>query len=182
MKKFFLSLSVTLVFAAYASSQNFSNTFLNPTSVIAVQSNPITTPEISGSGSPKQTRGANPGPASQPQPKQKPITLPLPTPSPTPTPRGLYKDGTYTGNVADAFYGNVQVQVAIANGKISNVIFLNYPQDRGRSVAINTQAMPFLKAEAIQAQNATVDIVSGATATSEAFRQSLASALVLARS
>ncbi|HSX40662.1 MAG TPA: FMN-binding protein [Candidatus Saccharimonadales bacterium] len=88
-----------------------------------------------------------------------------------------YKDGTYTGDVTDAYYGNVQVQVAIVNGKISDVIFLQYPNDARTSQVINAQAMPLLKSEAIQAQSANVDIVSGASQTSQAFQQSLASAL-----
>ncbi len=88
-----------------------------------------------------------------------------------------YKDGTYTGDVTDAFYGNVQVQTTVSGGKIIDVAFLQYPNDRSTSVAINSQAMPYLKQEAIQAQSAQVDIVSGATQTSNAFIQSLGSAL-----
>lgn len=88
-----------------------------------------------------------------------------------------YKDGQYVGDVADAFYGNVQVQASIKGGKITNITFLQYPNDRERSIAINSQAMPYLKQEAIAAQTANVDIISGATATSQAFVTSLASAL-----
>lgn len=88
-----------------------------------------------------------------------------------------YKDGSYTGPVEDAFYGNVQVQVSIANGKISSVQFLQHPSDNLHSVAVNDVAMPNLQQEAIQAQSASVDIVSGATATSQAFIQSLQAAL-----
>ncbi len=88
-----------------------------------------------------------------------------------------YKDGTYTGSVADAFYGNVQVQATIQGGKITAVKFLQYPNDRPNSVEINRQAMPYLQQEAIQAQSAHVDGVSGATDTSQAFVQSLSSAL-----
>lgn len=88
-----------------------------------------------------------------------------------------YKDGTYTGSVADAFYGNVQVQVTVKGGKITTVQFLQYPNTHANSVAINQQAMPYLQQEAIQAQSANVDGVSGATDTSIAFRQSLSAAL-----
>jgi uncharacterized protein with FMN-binding domain len=94
---------------------------------------------------------------------------------------GIYKDGSYTGSVADAFYGNIQVKAVIQNGKISDVQFLQYPNDRERSIMINTQAMPYLKDEAIQAQSAQVDIVSGATDSSQAFIQSLSSALAKAQ-
>jgi uncharacterized protein with FMN-binding domain len=90
---------------------------------------------------------------------------------------GRYADGTYTGSVADAYYGSVQVQVRVAGGKITDVQFLQYPNDRQTSVMINTQAMPLLTQEAIQAQSAQVSGVSGATETSGAFQQSLAAAL-----
>ncbi|MGI0063005.1 MAG: FMN-binding protein, partial [Nitrosotalea sp.] len=75
--------------------------------------------------------------------------------SPTLTPpaanntASMYKDGTYTGSVADAFYGNIQVQVTISKGKINDVQFLQYPNDRGTSIAINQQADPILTQEAI---------------------------------
>lgn len=109
--------------------------------------------------------------------EQAPASI-SPTISPTNSPnRGRYKDGEYTGLVVDAFYGNVQVKTIINNGYISDVQFLNYPQDRSNSVVINTQAMPILKQEAIQVQSANIDIVSGATATSKAFIESLQSAL-----
>lgn len=88
-----------------------------------------------------------------------------------------YKDGTYTGSVADAFYGNVQVQAIVKGGKVASVQFLQYPNDRPNSVEINQQAMPFLQQEAIKAQSAHVDVVSGATDTSQAFIQSLSVAL-----
>lgn len=93
-----------------------------------------------------------------------------------------YKDGTYTGNAADAYYGNIQVQATIQNGKITDVQFLQYPNDRGESIQINQQAMPLLKQEAITAQKAQVDVVSGATDSSQAFVESLQSALDKAKS
>lgn len=99
------------------------------------------------------------------------------TPAPTARTASKYKDGSYTGSVADAFYGNIQVKVTISGGKITAVDFLQYPNDRPQSQYINSQAMPYLKQEAIQAQSAQVDGVSGATDTSQAFIQSLTAAL-----
>ncbi len=96
------------------------------------------------------------------------------------TATGAYKDGSYTGSVRDAFYGNVQVRVIIQNGKIMAVNFLQYPQTHETSVYINQQAMPGLQQEAIQAQSANINIVSGATYTSQAFIQSLSNALAQA--
>ena len=92
-----------------------------------------------------------------------------------------YKDGTFTGQSVDAYYGNVQVQATIQGGKISQVKFLDYPHDRRISQAINNQAMPWLNSEAVQVQSAHVDIISGATFTSEGFQQSLQSALTQAK-
>jgi len=91
--------------------------------------------------------------------------------------RGIYNDGTYIGNIADAYYGNVQVQVTISNGRMTDVQFLDYPQDRSTSVRINLRAMPILRQEAIAMQSANVNGVSGASDTSPAFVESLTSAL-----
>ena len=100
---------------------------------------------------------------------------------PTPKPQGRYADGTYTGSSADAYYGTVQVQATIQGGNLTDVAFLQYPNDRSTSQYINGQAMPYLRQEAIQAQNANVSGVSGASETSAAFRESLANALAQAK-
>jgi uncharacterized protein with FMN-binding domain len=88
-----------------------------------------------------------------------------------------YKNGTYTGPAVDAYYGMVQAQATVQNGKITDVQFLNYPHDRRTSQMINSQAMPWLQQEVIQAQSAQINLISGATLTSEAFASSLQSAL-----
>jgi uncharacterized protein with FMN-binding domain len=93
----------------------------------------------------------------------------------------LYKDGQYDGRVADAYYGNVQVRAIVQGGKLTDVQFLSYPSDRNQSVEINSYALPILKSEAIKAQSAQVNIVSGATNTSNAFINSLSSALSQAK-
>jgi len=95
----------------------------------------------------------------------------------SPQARLPYKDGTFAGDIVDAFYGNIQVEVAMQNGRIVDVRFLQYPNDRPHSVMLNQYALPILKSEAIQVQSASVDIVSGATDSSKAFIQSLESAL-----
>lgn len=93
------------------------------------------------------------------------------------TTTGSFKDGNYTGSIADAYYGNVQVKATISGGKITDVTFLQYPHTHSTSVYINQQAMPYLQQEAIKAQSSNVNIVSGATYTSQAFIQSLSNAL-----
>ena len=116
---------------------------------------------------------------------QIPASPTVPPPTPTvkaPLAAGQYRDGTYTGVEVDAFYGLVKVQTTIQNGKIVDVKFLEFPQDRRTSQRINSYAVPYLQKEAIQAQNAQVNFISGATLTSQAFTVSLQSALNQAKS
>jgi uncharacterized protein with FMN-binding domain len=77
----------------------------------------------------------------------------------------------------DAFYGLVQVRVTVSGGRVVDVQPLQLPNDRARSAYISQVAGPMLRTEALQAQNARVDIISGATYTSDAYAQSLESAL-----
>ena len=67
------------------------------------------------------------------------------------------------------------------NGQLAGIKVLRYPSDRRTSVAINRQALPMLRDEVISAQTSEVDIISGATLTSEAFIRSLRGALGGAR-
>lgn len=133
---------------------------------------PVSTPSPTPVSSPIPAISA-PTPAPTPAPAPAPLTVQPTAPAST----GQYKDGQYTGVSADAYYGNIQVLAVISGGKLVDVQFLDYPQDRNRSIQINNYAMPILKSEAIQAQSANVDIVSGATDSSGAFTQSLQSAL-----
>jgi uncharacterized protein with FMN-binding domain len=93
-----------------------------------------------------------------------------------------YADGVYTGPTADAYYGIIQIQALIQDGQLTALKVLKYPSDRRTSININRQALPMLRDEAISAQSANVDIVSGATLTSRAFIQSLRGALKKASS
>jgi len=88
-----------------------------------------------------------------------------------------FKDGSYTGAETSSNYGNAQVKVIISSGKITDVVYLTYPKDRAVTVMKSNLAMPAIKQEVIQAQSVNVNTISGATQTSEAFLQSIASAL-----
>ncbi len=89
-----------------------------------------------------------------------------------------YKDGTYTGLVGSASqYGNIQVKVIITGGKITDIQYLQFPTGGGHTAEITALAQPALKQEAIAAQSANIDVVSGATQDTEGFIQSLQSAL-----
>ncbi len=124
------------------------------------------------------TQRSGSGPASPPPSSAVAVSTPAASATTSQASRTQYKDGQYTGDSADASgYGLVQIRVTVSGGRISDVTFLDYPQDASHSIAINTYAMPRLQKEAVSAQSADVDIISGATATSGAFRESMQSAL-----
>ena len=89
--------------------------------------------------------------------------------------------GTFDGSTIDTRYGPVQVEVSVANGHITTVTVLVSPDGDRKSVQINSRAVPALNSETISAQSASIDTVSGATYTSDAYVQSLQSALDQAR-
>jgi uncharacterized protein with FMN-binding domain len=74
-------------------------------------------------------------------------------------------------------WGPVQVRVTVAGGRITDVTAVTYPQDNPRDQQINSSALPELRSEALRAQGADIDTVSGATYTSDGYRESLQSAL-----
>ena len=159
MKKFLVAVFIIGAFVLYSFLYHSNTVALVPTNPTKSSVTPASTPT---GGTPPPTVGNTPAPTS-------------------PKSTSLYKDGSYTGSVADAHWGNIQVKAIIQNGKITDVQFLQYPNERDRSVEINNYADPQLTSEAIQAQSAQVDIVTGATDTSEAFIQSLSDALTQAK-
>jgi uncharacterized protein with FMN-binding domain len=98
------------------------------------------------------------------------------TPAASPSPATAVS-GSFTGQDFRNRYGDVQVQVVISNGRITDIKALQLPYDRARSAYISQVAGPMLRNEALQAQSARIDIVSGATSTSESYAQSLETAL-----
>lgn len=84
---------------------------------------------------------------------------------------------TITGTAADTRYGPVQVQLTVQSKKITNVSVVQYPNSEGRDQEINANALPILIDEALKAQSAKIDMVSGATYTSQGYLTSLQSAL-----
>lgn len=84
---------------------------------------------------------------------------------------------TVTGSVAQTRWGPVQVRITVAGGRITDVSVVQYPHENGKDQQINARALPVLIDETISAQSASIDMVSGATITSEGYVQSLQSAL-----
>jgi uncharacterized protein with FMN-binding domain len=73
-------------------------------------------------------------------------------------------------------WGPIQVTVKVKGKKIID-ISATYPTERPRSQFINSQAIPMLKQEVLQLQSARIDLIGGATLTSEAYATSLQAAL-----
>src|SRR5207302_5790965 len=73
---------------------------------------------------------------------------------------------TVTGNAASTRYGPVQVQITVTSGKITAVDAVEYPTAKSRDVQINSRAIPQLDQEALAAQSAHINMISGATYTS----------------
>lgn len=84
---------------------------------------------------------------------------------------------TYTGTAVLTRFGNVQVQITVTSGKLSAVTVLQVPNSNGKDQQINSRAVPILNREAIAAQSSAIDMVSGATYTSQGYITSLQSAL-----
>ncbi len=170
IQKFSLSVFVVVAFIAYAIHDRLTNSNSGLSSAQAV---PGTVPGRDTSGSsanPPTFNSVANAPASNSQ-SQSPASNSGSSSS------GAYKDGTYVGPEIDVNYGLVKVQATVQSGKITDVQFLEYPSDRRTSVRINSIAIPYLQQEALQAQSANVNIISGATLTSEGFAMSLQTAL-----
>jgi uncharacterized protein with FMN-binding domain len=102
------------------------------------------------------------------------------TVAPHPSRSGTAKAGGTTlvnGTVAQTEWGPVQVQVSLAGGRIMDVVPLVYPTGSGRDQSINAYALPRLRQQVLSAQSAQIDGVSGATVTSDGYRESLQAAL-----
>jgi uncharacterized protein with FMN-binding domain len=92
---------------------------------------------------------------------------------------GVSRSGTetVTGPAESNRWGNVQVEITVDNGEITDVSLVQRPGSHRRSVEINDYAVPILVQETLTAQSAQIDMVSGATDTSEGYIASLQGAL-----
>lgn len=173
MKKLAVAVVIIGAFLYYSLLHNTAATTAigqTSTSAGAAPGNTSTTGSSGAAGASAGTTGTTSGPSTSSSGT-----------STTTTGSTQYKNGSYTGTVADAQWGYIQVKAVVAGGKLTDVQFLQYPNERSYSAQVNAYADPILKQEAISAQSAQVDIVSGATDSSEAFMQSLGDALTQAQ-
>ncbi|MGW7681583.1 FMN-binding protein [Kribbella sp. NPDC054772] len=93
------------------------------------------------------------------------------------SPKSGSTDLTANGSSEDTRYGPVQVRISVRGHRLTAVTALVYPASGGRDREISSFALPQLEQEAVAAQSARIDTVSGATFTSDGYRRSLQSAL-----
>lgn len=98
------------------------------------------------------------------------------TSSSTSSSNSTMKDGTYTGKSTSTEWGDVQVKITVVSGKITQITVLKHPTG-GKSDEINSRSLPTYKQEALAAQSANINQVSGATETYKGFTGSLQSAI-----
>ena len=124
-----------------------------PSSSAPSSSAPSSSPPKSGSGTPSSS---------------------APAASPTKT---VSTTKTVTGDAAPTRYGPVQLAVTFDGKRITRIQVLEYPSETGRDQEINSSAIPQLNQQAMAAQSANIDGVSGATYTSQGYQRSLQSAI-----
>ncbi|WP_320536846.1 FMN-binding protein [Pseudarthrobacter sp. IC2-21] len=90
---------------------------------------------------------------------------------------GNSASGTYKGTAVQTRFGPVQVQITVANGKITDVTALQLTNTDGKSIQISNRAAPLLRSKVLAAQSADVQTVSGATITSDAYLTSVQAAI-----
>ena len=109
-------------------------------------------------------------------PPRRQAPAPTSTSTPSSSPRSA-STRRVAGDPVDTQYGVVQVRITLRGRRIVSIANLALPFDRNRSQEISSIAGPLLQREALQAQSARIDVVSGATYTSDGYAQSLQSAL-----
>ena len=93
------------------------------------------------------------------------------------TAKAKAKTTTVTGDAVATQYGDVQLKVTVAGGKITAITAVQLPGGDPKSSEISSYAEPLLTQSALSRQSADVDAVSGATYTSNGYRTALQSAL-----
>ena len=94
-----------------------------------------------------------------------------------PSPAKASKSGTFQGDSIQTPFGNMQVALVVSSGKVTDVKVLQSTNYAQYSIQVSSYADPILRGEVIQKQSANVQMVSGATYTSQGYLQSVQSAL-----
>ncbi len=156
---------IVLLFSYHTSTSSVVATAETRPATSGAQSAPSTTPDP-GSGS---AGGPRSGAAASDEP--------TPDASGASGSSGATAATTFAGDAVETRFGPVQVQITVADGTITSVDVLQVPMEDRHDQMINSRAVPLYNDEAVQAQSADIDVVSGATVTWEGYTQSLQSAI-----
>lgn len=166
MRKVLLALTLTAVgLTLLLTFKSRSGSTVSALGTEAVQSNPGPTAHAGSGSSP------SPSPAKHSTSSAKASSAKASSTAKKPA------AGTFTGSAIDTRYGPVKVQAVVAGGKLTGVNVLEVPDNGGYEDQIVAVALPQLKSEALAAQSGNIDIVSGATYTSQGYARSLQAAL-----
>jgi uncharacterized protein with FMN-binding domain len=137
------------------------------------------TPATASSGSATTPSSSATPSAAPPDPSNEPTTEPSSSPSASSSSAGRASSAarTYTGDVAQTRWGPVQVEITVKSGTITAVDVVQHPSGNHKDAEINDYALPILVQDTLKAQSAEIDMVSGATVTSDGYVESLQSAL-----
>lgn len=164
-----------------ASKGTANNFTINQSDAAGNQPSAPSSSGASGSSGTSPQSGSAPSTSSPPSSapssakSSAPSSAPAAPKSSAPAPAATTK--TVTGDAADTRYGPVQLAVTFNGKKITQIQVLEYPTETGRDQEINSYAIPQLNQQAMSAQSANIDGVSGATYTSQGYQQSLQSAI-----
>ena len=125
-----------------------------------------------------QTPTPTPTPTHTQTPTPTKTATPVPTKTATSTPTVKSASSTFTGPVVNVNYGNVQVEITVSNGKITDVRALQAPS--GRNDRYTNYALPLLKQQTLAAQSTNIQGASGASYTTYGWRKSLQGAMAKA--
>ena len=136
---------------------------------------PTTKPSVP-SGTATSTPAQSAAPTVTPTPIKTSTPTPVKTAATVPTVKSI--NGTFTGPVVDVSYGNVQVQITVTNGKITDAQALIAPT--GKNDKYTKMSLPTLRQQTLAAQSTSIQGVSGASYTTYGWRKSLQGAMVKA--
>jgi uncharacterized protein with FMN-binding domain len=147
-----------------------------PSTAIKSASAQVTKPTTPAATAPPTNPPTTRVPATTTPATNGPPLAPTTSPPTTPT-TGASAVRTIDGDPFDNQYGTVQVRVTLQGNRITNVTPLQMPFEHQRSAEISQQAAPLILQEVLQAQSAQIDLIGGASYTTQSYAQSLQSAL-----
>ena len=154
-------------------SSNTSNAAAVTTTPTKAATNKATTTTKKSTATTKQSTTTSSATTNSATTTETSAPAPAPTPTKEAAPAGV--TGTFTGDVFNVSYGNVQVKITVSNGKITDAVAIQAPS--GRNQRYTDYAIPNLRQQTLSAQSAAISGVGGASYTSYGWYKSLITAL-----